>query len=233
QSGSALGPTFSDEQVVEVLTRHGAKFKLAENEAALCEQTAAYLANGKVVGWMQGRMEFGPRALGNRSILGDPRNSTMQKQLNLKIKYRESFRPFAPVVLEDRVEEYFELTPEQGNPYMLVVADVQPARRKSSHQGATGIELLNEIRSDIPAVTHVDYSARVQTVDSQRNQLFHQLLTEFDNQTGCPVLINTSFNVRGEPIVCTPEEAFNCFMKTEMDVLVVGKAILLKTEQGE
>lgn len=234
QSGSALGPIFSDGEIVKVLNSHGAKFKLAEDEASLCKLTAAYLADGKVVGWMQGRMEFGPRALGNRSILGDPRNSTMQKQLNLKIKYRESFRPFAPVVLEERVEDYFELTPEQGNPYMLVVANVQPARRnQSSHNELTGIELLNEIRSDIPAVTHVDYSARVQTVDSQRNQLFHQLLTEFDTQTGCPVLINTSFNVRGEPIVCTPEEAYNCFMKTEMDVLVVGKAILLKTEQGE
>lgn len=232
QSGSTFGPAFSDQEIVEFLKSCGAKFRVAEDEADLCQQTAALLAAGKVVGWMQGRMEFGPRALGNRSILGDPRNVTMQKQLNLKIKKRESFRPFAPAVLSDRVQDYFELAEEQGNPYMQVVAKVQQHRRTGIEKTtAVGIERVNEIRSEIPAVTHVDYSARIQTVDQQRNRLFHALLSEFERTTGCPILINTSFNVRGEPIVCTPDDAFRCFMKTEMDVLVIGNAILLKADQ--
>jgi carbamoyltransferase len=186
-----------------------------------------------VIGWFQGRMEFGPRALGNRSILGDPRSPTMQKTLNLKVKYRESFRPFAPSVLRERVADWFEL--DGDSPYMLLVADVVKSRRRMmtpEEQKLFGIDKLNVLRSDIPAVTHLDYSARIQTVHSDTNPRYHALITEFERLTGCPVLVNTSFNVRGEPIVCTPEDAFRCFMGTELDVLVVGNCVMHKDAQN-
>jgi carbamoyltransferase len=194
--------------------------------------TAKALADGMAVGWFQGRMEFGPRALGNRSILADPRSPVMQKTLNLKVKYRESFRPFAPAALRERVSDWFEI--DTDSPYMLIVAPVQQKRRRNmsdAEQALFGIEKLNVPRSDIPAVTHVDYSARIQTVHEDTNPLFHALIRNFDALTGCPVVVNTSFNVRGEPIVCTPEDAFRCFMGTEIDLLVVGNCVLRKDEQ--
>jgi carbamoyltransferase len=190
------------------------------------------LADGRAVGWFQGRMEFGPRSLGARSILADPRSPTMQRTLNLKIKYRESFRPFAPAVLAEDASRWFDMSNE--SPYMLLVADVRQERRRSmstEEQALFGIEKLNVARSEIPAVTHVDYSARVQTVHANTNPLFHQLLTRFKALTGCPVLVNTSFNVRGEPIVCTPSDAFRCFMGNELDMLVIGNCILHKSQQ--
>ena len=191
------------------------------------------LADGKAVGWFQGRMEFGPRALGNRSIIADPRSSTMQKMLNLKIKYRESFRPFAPAVLREHVAEWFDI--DTDSPYMQLVAPVRPERCRRMSEGELalfGIDKLNVVRSDIPAVTHVDYSARIQTVHRETNPLFHDLIEAFRRRTGCPVVVNTSFNVRGEPIVCTPEDAFRCFMGTELDTLVVGSAVMHKHEQN-
>jgi carbamoyltransferase len=192
------------------------------------------LPEEKVVGWFQGRMEFGPRALGNRSILGDPRARAMQSQMNLKIKYRESFRPFAPSVLRERVGDFFEM--ETDSPYMLLVAPVRAQLRTpltAEQESMFGIEKLNVPRSAIPAVTHVDYSARVQTVRREDNPRYYELLQAFDELTGCPVLVNTSFNVRGEPIVCTPEEAYNCFMRTEMDSLVIGDFVLDKQSLGD
>ncbi len=190
------------------------------------------LPQSKAVGWFQGRMEFGPRALGGRSILGDARSPTMQKMLNLKVKYRESFRPFAPSVLREEVADWFEL--EGDSPYMLLVADVVEHRRRlmnEDERAMFGIDKLNVVRSQIPAVTHVDYSARVQTVHADTNPRYHALLEAFQERTGCPVLVNTSFNVRGEPIVCTPEDAFHCFMGTEIEVLVAGNCVLDKTRQ--
>jgi carbamoyltransferase len=187
----------------------------------------------KVVGWFQGRMEFGPRALGSRSILGDPRSPRMQATMNLKIKYRESFRPFAPAVLRERVEEYFDL--DRSSPYMLLVANVRPERCRMMSEADRqlfGIDKLNVPRSDVPAITHVDYSARIQTVHAETNPRFHRLLGEFERKSGCAVLVNTSFNVRGEPIVCTPADAFQCFMGTEMDALAIGDFYLVKTEQN-
>jgi carbamoyltransferase len=198
----------------------------------MIKATADALALQQAVGWFQGRMEFGPRALGARSILGDPRSPTMQKNLNLKIKYRESFRPFAPAVLRNDLADWFDL--ESDSPYMLLVANVRKDRRRamtSEEQALFGIDKLNIVRSEIPAVTHVDYSARVQTVHANTNPLFHRLLTAFKERTGCPVLVNTSFNVRGEPIVCTPEDAFRCFMGNELDLLVIGNCTLRKSEQ--
>jgi carbamoyltransferase len=195
-------------------------------------RTAEALAQEKVVGWLQGRMEFGPRSLGCRSILGDPRSRKMQSIMNLKIKFRESFRPFAPSVLREHVAEYFEL--DCDSPYMLLVAPVSPARRiemTDEQRRLFGIEKLNVPRSDLPSITHVDYSARIQTVHADTNPLYHALLTRFRELTGCPVLVNTSFNVRGEPIVCTPKDAYLCFMRTEMDTLVLGSFILEKTKQ--
>jgi carbamoyltransferase len=195
---------------------------------------AELLDQGKVLGWFQGRMEFGPRALGARSIIGDPRKTDMQSVMNLKIKYRESFRPFAPAVLNERVADYFDQTTE--SPYMLLVANVQNDRRKivePSDGTLFGIEQLKQIRSEIPAVTHVDYSARLQTVHRDTNPRFHALLEAFDAKTGCPVVVNTSFNVRGEPIVCSPTDAYRCFMRTEMDCLVVENYLLLKKEQPQ
>jgi carbamoyltransferase len=194
--------------------------------------TAHALANQQVVGWFQGRMEFGPRALGARSILGDPRSPTMQRDLNLKVKYRESFRPFAPSVLREDVSKWFEL--EFDSPYMLIVADVRGDRCRAmspEEQALFGTDKLNIARSEIPAVTHVDYSARIQTVHANTNPLFHRLLKRFKELTGCPVLVNTSFNVRGEPIVCTPEDAYRCFMGNDLDLLVVGRCMLHKSEQ--
>jgi len=230
-SGAYLGPSFPQAEIERRLMAAGAKFAvLGEDE--MIETTAQALAGQKAVGWFQGRMEFGPRSLGARSILGDPRSPAMQKNLNLKVKYRESFRPFAPAVLREDVSEWFDLTSD--SPYMLVVADVREDKRRhmtANEQALVGIDKLNVSRSEIPAVTHVDYSARIQTVHGNTNPLFHKLLSRFKALTGCPILVNTSFNVRGEPIVCTPEDAFRCFMGNELDVLVVGNCVLQKAVQ--
>jgi len=231
--GSYLGPQFGEQDTAERLTRSGAVFTtLTEDE--MIEQSAQALANGKAIGWMNGRMEFGPRALGGRSIIADPRSPTMQKLLNLKVKYRESFRPFAPSVLREDVAEWFEM--DSDSPYMLLVADVAQEKRRqmtAEEQALFGIDKLNVPRSEIPAVTHVDYSARVQTVHQQTNPRYYKLIKRFKELTGCPVVVNTSFNVRGEPIICSPEDAFRCFMGTELDVLIVGNAILHKAEQSK
>jgi carbamoyltransferase len=230
--GAYLGPQFSQLEIQQRLAAAGAKFKVVDEAGAIAEAAEA-LAAQKAVGWFQGRMEFGPRALGGRSILGDPRSPTMQKLLNLKVKYRESFRPFAPAVLREDVANWFEL--EHDSPYMLLVADVRPERRRAmsdAEKKLFGIDKLNVPRSDIPAVTHVDYSARIQTVHRETNPRFHDLLGAFKQRTGCPVLVNTSFNVRGEPIVCTPEDAFRCFMGTEIETLVIGNCMLRKEQQN-
>lgn len=231
--GAYLGPEFAQADIEARLTAKGARFQVLSDDEVI-EATAQGLADGQAVGWMQGRMEFGPRALGARSILADPRSPTMQKMLNLKVKYRESFRPFAPSVLREDVADWFEFA--NDSPYMLLVADVVPERRRAmtaDEQALFGIDKLNVPRSDIPAVTHVDYSARIQTVHAETNPRYHALLTRFKEKTGCPVLVNTSFNVRGEPIVCTPEDAFHCFMGTELDLLVAGNCLLRKEEQDE
>jgi carbamoyltransferase len=231
--GSFLGPSFGEAEIKNALDRAGARYRRLP-EAEMLESVAASLAEGAVVGWFQGRMEFGPRALGNRSILGDPRNSKMQSVMNLKIKYRESFRPFAPAVLVERTADYFEL--DRPSPYMGLVAKVREELRQpmsDEQQSLFGIDKLNVPRSSIPAVTHVDYSARIQSVDARTNPRFHRLIERFAARTGCAVLVNTSFNVRGEPIVCTPEDAYRCFMRTEMDVLVIGDFVLAKAEQPE
>jgi carbamoyltransferase len=230
--GAYLGPAYEQSDIERRLLACGAIFSVAD-DASLIEQTAAALANGQAVGWHQGRMEFGPRALGNRSILGDPRSPSMQKALNLKVKYRESFRPFAPSVLRERVADWFEI--DADSPYMLLVANVAPGHCRTmsaEEQSLFGIDKLNVARSDIPAVTHVDYSARVQTVHKETNPRYHALITRFEQLTGCPVLVNTSFNVRGEPIVCTPEDAFRCFMGSEIEFLAVGNCILHKDQQN-
>src|SRR3984893_4184757 len=230
-AGAYLGPQFSQKEIERRLTAAHAKFDVLD-EAAMIDATAQALADQKAVGWFQGRMEFGPRSLGARSILGDARSPAMQKNLNLKVKYRESFRPFAPAVLREDAAEWFDL--KSDSPYMLVVADVREDRRRhmtAEEQALVGIDKLNVPRSEIPAVTHVDYSARIQTVHRDTNPLFHRLLSRFKELTGCPVLVNTSFNVRGEPIVCTPEDAFRCFMGNELEVLVVGNCVLQKAEQ--
>ena len=234
QQGSLLGPRSSPDAIRIFLGKVGAVYEEQPDDAALCETVADLMANEKVVGWFQGRMEFGPRALGARSIIGDARSAKMQSVMNLKIKFRESFRPFAPSVLRDSVDEYFEMRPGEDSPYMLLVAPVQDHRRlKDSASGhdARGLDKLKVPRSDIPAVTHVDYSARVQTVDAERNGLYAELIRAFEKKTGCPVVINTSFNIRGEPIVCTPEHAYRCFMSTNMDVLVLERFVLLKSAQ--
>ncbi len=229
-AGSYLGPQFDDDDVRGRLEALGAVFDTIP-ETAVLDQTAQALAAGEVVGWFQGRMEFGPRALGNRSILGDPRNAQMQRTMNLKIKYRESFRPFAPAVLRDRVGAYFDL--DTDSPYMLFVAPVTASLRipDTGGEAAFGIDRLMQPRSTLPAVTHVDHSARIQTVSRETNPRFHALLEAFDAHTGCAVLVNTSFNVRGEPIVCTPEDAYRCFMRTGMDRLAIGNCMLRKSEQ--
>jgi len=234
QRGSLLGPAYGDEEIRAFATKQGAVYHACESDAELCERTSALIAEGKVIGWVQGRMEFGPRALGARSILADPRRPDTQKKLNLKIKFRESFRPFAPIVLEERVADYFDL--DRESPYMLLVAPVKESRRvplSKEDAGKFGLDLLNVPKSDIPAVTHVDYSARIQTVDAKRNPLLHRLLKTFEQRYGCGVLVNTSFNVRGEPIVCAPEDSYRCFMFTHMDVLVMGHQLFLKEEQPE
>ena len=231
--GAYLGPNFSDDEIETELALCGARFKkLSENE--IIEQVASYLANGKLVGWMQGRMEFGPRALGGRSIIADPRSPSMQKKLNLKVKYRESFRPFAPSVLRENVNEWFEHNTD--SPYMLVVADVQGDKRRAmtlKEEALFGIDKLNVPRSSVPAITHVDYSARIQTVHVDTNPRYHAVISKFKEKTGCPLVVNTSFNVRGEPIICTPTDAFKCFMGTDLDVLAVGNYLLVKEDQDE
>lgn len=231
--GSYLGPAFEQKVIEKRLGDIGARFTIISDDD-LYQTTAQALANEKAVGWFQGRMEFGPRALGGRSILGDPRSEDMQKTLNLKIKYRESFRPFAPSVVREHVSNWFDH--DGDSPYMLIVANVNKSKCRDMTEDEDrlfGIEKLNISRSDIPAVTHVDYSARIQTVHENTNPAYHKLITEFYNLTGCPIVINTSFNVRGEPIVCTPEDAFKCFMGTEMDILVVGNCYLKKEDQDE
>jgi len=231
-SGGYLGPQFNDEESARRLQSAGARFHGLDTQN-LIAQAVADLAAGKALGWFQGRMEFGPRALGNRSIIADPRSRTMQSALNLKVKYRETFRPFAPAVLYEDVADWFELATE--SPYMLLVAGVVDSRRRAmsaEEQALFGVDKLNVPRSQIPAVTHIDYSARIQTVHQETNSRFHALLSAFKVETGCPVLVNTSFNVRGEPIVCTPEDAFRCFMGTELDALAVGNLYLYKSEQN-
>ncbi len=231
QQGTYLGPAFSDDVIESYLTEHRLPHDRLD-EDALCERVAGLLVRGMVVGWFQGRMEFGPRALGARSILADPRSRHMQSKLNRKIKFRESFRPFAPSVLVEHVNDYFDL--DRPSPYMLVVAPVRDSKLHTLNEderAAEGFDRLHIARSAIPAVTHVDNSARIQTVDAQDNPLYHRLLQAFHRLTGCPVLINTSFNVRGEPIVCTPDEAYTCFMRTRMDYLVMGSYILAKVDQ--
>lgn len=231
-SGSLLGPSFNSKDVQEALTAHEAVFHVTSKEDALSKLATTWLAEGNVVGWMQGAMEFGPRALGNRSILGDARSSKMQSLINRKIKFRESFRPFAPAVLEEKAHEFFNLHGLKS-PYMLLVADVLESKRKTTPAELEGLERLHAERSDVPAITHVDYSARVQTVNEHQNPRFYHLLKTFEAETGCPMLINTSFNVRGEPIVATPDDAYRCFMNTEMDYLVIGDVWLSKTEQKQ
>ncbi|MDX2253570.1 MAG: carbamoyltransferase [Nitrospira sp.] len=230
--GGYLGPHYTNEDVEARLTKLGAVYVRLEDHE-LFTQLAEALADGKVVGWLQGRMEFGPRSLGGRSILGDARSTKMQSVMNLKIKYRESFRPFAPSVLRERVSDYFQM--DCDSPYMLLVAPVQEKRRlpfDSSRKNLWGFDLLNVPRSEIPAVTHIDYSARVQTVHEKTNPRYYRLLRAFEEKTDCAVLVNTSFNVRGEPIVCTPEDAYRCFMRTEMDVLVLENCVLRKEDQS-
>ncbi len=231
--GAYLGPRFTDAEIEAELTACGATFKkLTEDE--MIEEVASALANEKAVGWMQGRMEFGPRALGGRSIIADPRSPVMQKQLNLKVKYRESFRPFAPSVLREDVSEWFEH--DTDSPYMLLVANVQKNKRRAmtkEEEALFGINKLNVPRSSVPAITHVDYSARIQTVHADTNPRYHAVISKFKEKTGCSLVVNTSFNVRGEPIICTPTDAFMCFMGTEMDVLAIGNYVLYKEQQDD
>ena len=229
--GSYLGPSYDDGDVTKRLEAAGAKFETLTEEKMI-DITAQALADGKAIGWFQGRMEFGPRALGGRSFLGDARSPEMQKQLNLKVKYRESFRPFAPSVLCEDVSDWFNI--DSDSPYMLIVSNVKEDHRRQmtdEENALFGIDKLNVQRSDIPAVTHVDYSARIQTVHAETHPQYHALITKFKELTGCPIVVNTSFNVRGEPIVCTPEDAFRCFMGTDTELLVIGNAILHKDEQ--
>jgi carbamoyltransferase len=238
QKGSLLGPRYRDDDIRLFLDSAGARYNFIENESQLLDRVAGLLQEEKVVGWFHGRMEFGPRALGARSIIGDPRSPRMQQTMNLKIKYRESFRPFAPCVLRERVYDVFEMRPNEDSPYMLQVAAVRhdwriplsDADRRRMEDPDLRIR-VSVPRSRIPAITHVDYSARIQTVDAERHGRFHRLMTRFYEMTGCPVVVNTSFNIRGEPIVCSPEEAFQCFLGTEMDALVLENCVLLKEEQ--
>jgi carbamoyltransferase len=232
-AGAYLGPSFAPEEIEKYLVAQGAVYRRLDR-AELLRRTAALLAEEKIVGWFDGRMEFGPRALGARSILGDPRSPRMQAQMNIKIKFREGFRPFAPSVLREKAAAYFELDCE--SPYMLLVAPVKKERQvpmSDTQRSLWGIDQLNVVRSDIPAVTHIDYSARVQTVSRETNPNYYDLISEFERLTGCPVVVNTSFNVRGEPIVCTPEDAYRCFMRTHIDNLVLFPFLLEKSEQPE
>ena len=233
QRGSLLGPRYSDDHIRELLDDRGAVYQVFPSDATLCEHVANLIASEKVVGWFQDRMEFGPRALGARSILGDARSPDMQAQMNLKIKFRESFRPFAPAVLRESTGAYFDVAPTVESPYMLLVAAVQERQRVNGHADGVlkGLDLLKQSRSTVPAITHVDYSARLQTVDAERHGRFYELVRAFERKTGCPVVINTSFNIRGEPIVCTPADAYRCFMGTNMDALVLEHAVLVKDQQ--
>jgi len=231
--GSYLGTEFSQEEIEKELKLIGAKFEKV-NYKDLINKTSELLSNEKAVGWFQGRMEFGPRALGNRSILGDPRSDKMQKNLNLKVKNRESFRPFAPSVLREDVSDWFDI--DVDSPYMLLVANINSDKKiemTKEQKKLFGIDKLNIKRSEVPAVTHVDYSARIQTVTKDTNQRYHDLISKFKDKTGCPIIVNTSFNVRGEPIVNTPTDAFNCLMGTELDYLVIGNCILDKKKQNQ
>ena len=234
QSGTLLGPRFENSEIEQFLKSAGAVYRRFDDDDSLCDHVAKQMASEHVVGWMQGRMEFGPRALGCRSIIGDARSRNMQSVMNLKIKFRESFRPFAPCVLQERAGDYFVMREGDESPYMLVVSPVHPDRRtETGEEGLTGLDKLKLVRSEVPAITHVDHSARVQTVDAKRHGRYYKLIKRFEELTGCPVIINTSFNVRGEPIVCTPEEAYRCFMATNMDVLVLEQIVLHKTEQTD
>jgi len=241
QRGSFLGPSFTDEEIGKFLASRGVRATPLGSEGELVRATARELADGKIVGWFQGRMEFGPRALGARSILGDPRSAKMQSSMNLRIKFRESFRPFAPAVLQEHAHEWFGMEPGQESPYMLHVApvldrhrvDIPEADRRVMADDVDLRKRVNVVRSTIPAVTHVDYSARVQTVDRERNPLFHSLISAFHELTGVPVVVNTSFNIRGEPIVCSPGDAYRCFAGTEIDTLVLGRYMIHKTDLGE
>ena len=240
QQGSLLGPGFSQEAIEAFLSGQGVPYTRMDDEGELLNHVCCELQAGHIVGWFQGRMEFGPRALGARSILGDARNPTMQSTMNMKIKYRESFRPFAPIVMQESASTWFDIPADQESPYMLVVAQVAGGQRLPLREAELGRmteapdlrHRVNIVRSKIPAVTHVDYSARLQTVDADRNPLLHKLMGRFLEATGCPVLVNTSFNVRGEPIVCTPADALNCFMACEMDILVIGRCVLAKPEMA-
>jgi carbamoyltransferase len=230
-AGSYLGPAYRQDDIERRLTEAGARFTVLSDDDVI-RTTATALAEGKAAGWFQGRMEFGPRALGGRSILGDPRSPTMQKLLNLKVKYRESFRPFAPSILREDLEDWFEI--DVDSPYMLMVADVAQKHRRAmsnNEHELFGIDKLNVPRSSIPAVTHVDYSARIQTVHKETNPRYHALISAFKEMTGCPIVVNTSFNVRGEPIACTPEDAFRCLMGTEIEALAIGNCYLDKAVQ--
>jgi carbamoyltransferase len=232
QRGSYLGPSYDDETIAAFLKEYHLPFERVDHWDALCDRVAEYLTQEKIVGWFQGRMEFGPRALGNRSIIGDARSPNMQKKMNIKIKFREGFRPFAPSVLAEKASEWFEL--DRESPYMLLVADVKKEKQMpmtDAEEKLWGIDKLNVLRSEIPAVTHVDYSARIQTVNNIDNHLYYDLINAFYKKTGCPVIVNTSFNVRGEPIVATPLDAYKCFMRTGIDVLVAGQFILQKQNQ--
>ena len=231
QKASRLGPEFTDEQIAAFISEHNLPAKKLPREK-IPSEIAALIEAGKVIGWFQGRMEYGPRALGSRSIIGDPRNREMQSVMNLKIKYRESFRPFAPTVIEEHASEVFDI--DRSSPYMLLVAPVREERRipmTDEQKKLFGIEKLNVVRSDVPAITHVDYSARLQTVNREENDLYYDTINAFRERTGCPVIINTSFNVRGEPIVCTPQDAYTCFMRTEMDYLIMGSYLFDKADQ--
>ena len=232
QSGSYLGPGYSDNKIEEFLKENSIPYQ--KQDGVIAEKTADLLVAGKVVGWFQGRMEFGPRALGNRSIIGDARNSEMQRKMNLKIKYRESFRPFAPSVLADKISDYFEI--DRESPYMLLVAQLKKDKQipmEKQEMDLFGLDKLNVKRSDVPAITHVDYSARIQSVNAEDNSKYYELIKQFEKKTGCPIIVNTSFNVRGEPIVESPLDAYKCFMRTEMDYLVMGDYLLDKKQQPE
>ena len=232
--GSYLGPSYGDREVELMIRRYKANFEYFENFSELTEKIALKLSEGNAVGWMQGRMEFGPRALGARSILGDPRNPEMQKKLNLKIKYRESFRPFAPSVLAEESQKYFDLN--NNSPYMLLVKDIAESNKLEVPEDYDQFDLKKKLytnRSNLPAITHVDFSARIQTVHKESNPRYHQVIESFNTLTGCGLVVNTSFNVRGEPIVNTPDDAYRCFMRTEMDYLVIGNHLFTKTDQPE
>ena len=231
--GAFLGPQYDNTQIEVILKKHEAVYRVLDEKEVLSLAVSA-LSQGKVLAWFQGRMEFGPRALGSRTIIGDARSSTMQKTMNLKIKYRESFRPFAPSVRAENISDYFEI--DRESPYMLLVANVQKSKQveiSAEQNSYFGLEKLNLVRSVVPAITHVDFSARIQSVNYRTNPRYHQMITKFNDKYGCPVIVNTSFNVRGEPIVLTPEDAFRCFMGTGLDVLVVGNVFLVKEKQTQ